>query len=186
MKTVILDRDGVINRNPPDRGYVCNWIDFTFLPNALEAIRDLTQNGYRIFVATNQAGIGRGIFTEQQLTEIHHKMLNEIQDAGGHIDKIYYCPHHPDDGCECRKPQPGMLLRAAREHNFDVSQTFFIGDSITDIQAAQSAGASPILVLTGHGQDSYNRYISSDSTTKTYKPDKIFTNLFTAMRWITH
>ena len=184
MKAVFLDRDGVINRNPPNWGYVCNWSDFTFLPNALEAIRDLTHSGFRIFVATNQAGIGRGIFTEQQLIDIHHKMLNEIEAAGGHIDKIYYCPHHPDAGCECRKPKPGMLLQAAHEHKVDVSKTLFIGDSITDIQAARNAGALPVLVLTGHGRDSYSHYISSDSATKTYKPDKIFTNLYTASRWI--
>ncbi len=184
MKTVILDRDGVINRNPPSWGYVCNWNEFYFLPNALEAIRGLTQKGIRIFIATNQAGIGRGIFTETQLTEIHSKMLIEIEDAGGNIDKIYYCPHHPEAGCECRKPKPGMLLQAAHEHHFDVSTTFFIGDSIRDIQAAQNAGASPILVLTGHGRDSYNHYISSDLNAKKHKPEKIFTNLYTASRWI--
>ena len=184
MKTVFLDRDGVINRNPPDNGYVCNWADFTFIPNALEAIRYLTQNGYHIFLATNQAGIGKGIFTEQQLTEIHLQMRTEIETAGGHIHKIYYCPHHPDAECECRKPKPGMLLRAAHEHNINVSNTFFIGDSITDIQAAHSARVLPILVLTGHGRDSYNRYINSDSTAKTGKPNKIFTNLYTASRWL--
>lgn len=184
MKTIFLDRDGVINRNPPDWGYVCNWTDFTFLPNALEAIRNLTQSGFRIFVATNQAGIGRGIFTEQQLTDIHHKMLNEIENAGGHIDKVYYCPHHPDAECECRKPKPGMLLQAAHEYDVDMSNSYFIGDSITDIQAARNAGASSILVLTGHGRDSYNHYINSDSNDKTHEPDKIFTNLYTASRWI--
>lgn len=185
MKTVILDRDGVINKNPTNWGYVCNWNDFAFLPNALEAIQNLTESGYRIFVATNQAGIGRGIFTEQQLTDIHRQMLSEIKNAGGHIDQIYYCPHHPDAGCECRKPRPGMLLRAAQEHKIDVSETFFIGDSITDIEAARQAGASPILVLTGHGRDSYSHYINSESTTKMHKPEKIFTNLYTASRWIT-
>lgn len=184
MKTVFLDRDGVINKSPADWGYVCNWTEFTFLPNALEAIRNLTESGYRIFIATNQAGVGRGIFTEQQLTDIHHNMLNEVEKVGGHIDKIYYCPHHPEAGCKCRKPKPGMLIQAAREHDIDISKTFFIGDSLKDIQAARNAGALPILVLTGHGRDSYNHYINSDLTTKTYKPDKIFTNLFTASRWI--
>ena len=184
MKTVILDRDGVINKNPPDRGYVCNWNDFTFLPNALEAIRDLTQDGYHIFVATNQAGIGKGIFTKQQLSNIHHQMLEEIEEEGGQIYNIYYCPHHPDAGCECRKPKPGMLLQAAQEHDFEVSNSFFIGDSFTDMQAARSADASPILVLTGHGRKTYEQYINIDSTMNTYKPDKIFTNLYTASRWL--
>ncbi len=184
MKTIFLDRDGVINKNPSDYGYVCNWTDFTFLPNALEAIRDLTHNGFRIIVATNQAGIGKGIYTEQDLTDIHCQMLTEIEETGGYIHKIYYCPHHPDAGCECRKPKPGMLIQAAREHNIDVSKTFYIGDSITDIQAARRADISPILVLTGHGRDSYNHCINSDSTAKTDKPNKIFTNLYTASRWL--
>ena len=140
MKTIFLDRDGVINKNPPNRGYVCSWNDWTFLPNALEAINILTQCGFRILLATNQAGIGKGIFTEKQLADIHQRLLTKICDYGGHIEKIYYCPHHPDDGCPCRKPKPGMLKTAANEYGFDISDTFFIGDSITDISAAQSAG----------------------------------------------
>ena len=184
MKAVILDRDGVINKNPPNRGYVCNWNDFIFLPNALAAIRDLSQNGYRPFIVTNQAGIGRGIFTEQQLLDIHHRMLAEIENAGGQISKIYYCPHAPDAACDCRKPKPGMLLQAALEHNFDVSNTYFIGDSITDLQAARSADATPILVLTGHGRETYKRYVNANPTIRTCLPDKIFTNLWTASRWL--
>ncbi|MDE0315051.1 MAG: D-glycero-beta-D-manno-heptose 1,7-bisphosphate 7-phosphatase [Candidatus Poribacteria bacterium] len=184
MKTVFLDRDGVINKNPPDYGYVRNWREFVFLPNALAAIRDLTHNGYRIIVVTNQAGIGKGIYTEQHLADIHCRMLAEIEEAEGQICKVYYCPHHPEAGCKCRKPEPGMLIQAAREHDIDVSKTYFIGDSITDMQAARSASALPILVLTGHGRDSYNRYSNSDSTTKISKPEKIFTNLYTASRWL--
>lgn len=184
MKTVILDRDGVINKNPPNNGYVCNWSDFIFLPNALEAIHILTQNGYSIIVATNQAGIGKGLYSEKQLSEIHQQMLDVIEEGDGVITKIYYCPHHPDAECECRKPNPGMLLQAAQENKFDVSNTFFIGDSITDIQAAHNAGALPILVLTGHGQKTYEQYINADSTMKHYKPVKIFTSLYSAARWM--
>lgn len=185
MKTVFLDRDGVINRNPPNKGYVLTWAEFVFIPNALQAIRTLTESGYRIIVVTNQAGIGRGIFTERHLMEIHHRMVTEIAQAGGQIDAIYYCPHHPAAGCECRKPKPGMLIRAASEHDIDMSQAYVIGDSITDIEAARSAGASPILVLTGHGRDTYRCYICSAPAATTRKPDKIFTNLYAAARWLT-
>ncbi len=184
MKTIFLDRDGVINENPPNRGYVCNWNGFSFLPNALQAINILTVSGFRIFLITNQAGIGKGIFTVQQLSDIHQRMLKEMNRNGGEIAKIYYCPHHPDDGCPCRKPKPGMLKNAANEYGFDISDTFFIGDSMSDIIAAQSAGASPILVLTGHGRDTYNCYIKSNSNNKTRMPDKIFTNLYSASRWL--
>ncbi len=184
MKIIFLDRDGVINENPPNGGYVCSWNDFAFLPNALEAIYTLTQCGYCIFIVTNQAGIGKGIFTEKQLLDIHKRMLAKINSYGGDIEKIYYCPHHPQNGCQCRKPKPGMLLAAADEHGFDVTNSFFVGDSITDMAAAQSAGATPILVLTGHGRDSYNYYMKSDSNAKTRIPAKIFTNLYTASRWL--
>lgn len=184
MKTIFLDRDGVININPPDNGYVCKWSDFNFIPNALEAIQILTQYGYQIIVVTNQAGIGKGLYNEKQLADIHGRMLDSIVEFGGSIQSIYYCPHSPNAGCECRKPKPGMLIQAAREHNIDISNTHFIGDSLTDIQAAHSAGLSPILVLTGHGHDTYNYYIRSNVMAKTDIPEKIFTNLFTASRWL--
>ena len=184
MKTVILDRDGVINKNPPNNGYVCSWKDFTFLSNSQKAIKKLTDYGYDIFIATNQAGIGRGLFSEQQLAEIHRQMLIEIEKTGGKIKKIYFCPHHPKENCVCRKPKPGMLMRASQEYKFNISETIFIGDSISDIQAAHCAGASPILVLTGHGYNSYQHYMNPNLTDKSHKPDRIFTNLYTMSHWI--
>ena len=184
MKTIILDRDGVINKNPPNYGYVTSWKEFTFLPNALEAIINLTKYGFRIFVATNQAGIGKSIFTQKQLSIIHQQMLSEINNRGGHIENIYYCPHLPEDRCPCRKPNPGMLLSASLENNFEIADAYFIGDSISDIQAAHNAGVSPILVLTGHGRDSLSYYTRSDSDRKIRMPDNIFTNLFSASRWL--
>lgn len=184
MKTVFLDRDGVINDNRINKGYIRNWSDLTFLSNALEAICNLSQNGFSIYIVTNQSGIGRGIFTEKQLSEIHARMIEQIECADGHIEKIYYCPHHPDDGCECRKPKPGLLYQAANENNIDLSKTHFIGDSTTDIDAAAAAGAIPILVLTGHGQRSYQAYNKQEYTKDTTKPLKIFTNLYTASQWL--
>ena len=188
MKIVFLDRDGVINRNPPNMGYVRNWSEFSFIPNARKAIRELTQNGYRIIVVTNQAGIGRGLFSEEDLTDIHARMVSEIAAAGGRIDAIYYCPHHPDAGCACRKPKPGMLIRAGREHNIELSSAYLIGDSITDIEAGQRAGTRALLVLTGLGQKSYHHYINTKpcggADQNGHRPEKIFTNLYTATRWL--
>lgn len=188
MKTVFLDRDGVINRNTPNLGYVQKWSDFSFIPNARSAIQKLTQSGYRIFVITNQSGIGRGLYSEDTLRDIHCRMLAEITEAGGKIDAVYYCPHHPDAGCECRKPKPGMLKRAAQEHNIDLSSAYFIGDFTTDIQAGRRAGTTTCLVLTGLGRECYHNYISAKYNRRVdregYRPDKIFTNLYAATRWL--
>ena len=188
MRTVFLDRDGVINRNPPNMGYVQSWSEFSFIPNARKAIRELTQNGYRIIVVTNQAGIGRGLFTEENLTDIHARMVSEIVETGGRIDAIYYCPHHPNAGCECRKPKPGMLTRAVREHNIELSSAYLIGDSTTDIEAGQRVGTQTLLVLTGLGQESYHHYIKTKPCGRAdkngHRPEKIFTNLYTATRWL--
>ena len=183
MKTVFLDRDGVINRNPPNKGYVRKWTEFAFIPNARKAIRELTESGYRIIVITNQSGIGRGLYSEEDLADIHSRMIAEIEKTGGTIDAVYYCPHHPDAGCECRKPKPGMLIRAAREHNIELSKAYFIGDVPTDIEAGQRAGATTFLVLTGLGQESYYHYIRRTDQNG-YCPEKIFTNLYAATRWL--
>jgi histidinol-phosphate phosphatase family protein len=188
MKTIFLDRDGVINRNPPNKGYVRKWAEFTFIPNARKAIRELTESGYRIIVITNQAGIGRGLYSEQSLADIHSRMVDEISKTGGTIDAVYYCPHHPDAGCECRKPKPGMLIRAAREHNIELSNAYLIGDVPTDIEAGQRVGTTTLLVLTGLGQESYSHYINTKPCRRAdkngHRPDKIFTNLYTATRWL--
>ncbi len=188
MKTVFLDRDGVINRNPPNMGYVRRWTEFSFIPNSRRAIRELTQDGYRIFVITNQAGIGRGLYSEESLKDIHCRMVTDITEAGGAIEAVYYCPHHPDAGCECRKPKPGMLKRAAQEHNVNLSSAYFIGDTTTDIQAGKRAGTMTFLVLTGLGGGSYHDYINAEGhqrgNREECRPDKIFTNLYTATRWL--
>lgn len=188
MKTVFLDRDGVINRNPPNMGYVRNWTEFSFIPNARSAIQKLTQSGYRLFVITNQSGVGRGLYSEEDVRDIHSRMTAQIAEAGGRIDAVYYCPHRPDAGCECRKPKPGMLQRAAQEHNIDLSRAYFIGDVLTDIQAGKRAGTATFLVLTGLGQESYHDYINAKhgryGNKEEYCPDKIFTNLYAATRWL--
>ncbi len=184
MKTVFLDRDGVINENYLNKGYVCNWSDFIFLNNSLEAITILSQNRFNLYIATNQSGIGRGFFTEKQLSETHARMIEAIQCAGGQIEKIYYCPHHPDDGCLCRKPNPGLLHQAVKDNSVNLAESYFIGDSSTDIEAAVAAGVIPILVLTGHGYKTYKGYDNGDNSNALMRPLKVFTNLYTASKWL--
>lgn len=139
-KTVILDRDGVLNRRPPRASYVRNRQEFQWLPGALEALRMLNDAGYRVVVVSNQAGIARGAMTEADLGEIHEAMTADVAAAGGKIEAIYHCPHDWNAGCECRKPAPGMLFQAQRDLTLDLSRTFFVGDDDRDGEAAERAG----------------------------------------------
>jgi len=139
-KTIILDRDGVLNTRMPKACYVKSWADWTWLPGAREALGLLGRAGYRILVITNQAGIARGEMTEDDLAEIHRHMRQEAEATGGPIEAIYHCPHGWDEGCSCRKPKPGMLFAAQREFHLDLSRVTFIGDDERDGQAAEAAG----------------------------------------------
>src|ERR1700730_5302138 len=138
VSTIFLDRDGVINENRPD--YVKSWSEFCFLAGAKEAIVTLTRAGHRIIVCTNQAGIARGKVSRETVEEIHRHMVAELAKEGGRIEQVYYCPHGKDENCLCRKPRPGMLLRARDELGVDLSDAVFIGDSMTDVRAGLSAG----------------------------------------------
>ncbi len=149
-RVVMLDRDGVINFDSPE--YIKGPDEWIPIPGSIEAIAMLTRAGYRVYVATNQAGIGRGKLTEGTLSMIHDKMEGAIRTAGGALAGIVYCPHHPDDGCDCRKPKPGMLLEIGRAAGIkEWDRLAFVGDSLTDVLAARSAGCQPVLVLTGNG-----------------------------------
>lgn len=149
MTTIFLDRDGVINENRSD--YVKSWEEFRFLPGSREAIAKLTQAGHRIVVCTNQAGIAKGTIPVETVEDIHRLMLAGIAEYGGKIEKVYYCPHNKDERCACRKPRPGMLLRARDELSLDLSDAIFIGDSMTDVRAGLAIGLQCMLVLTGLG-----------------------------------
>jgi D-glycero-D-manno-heptose 1,7-bisphosphate phosphatase len=146
---ILLDRDGVLNRKPPRGCYVQAPDEFEWLPGALRALRLLNAGGYRVIVVSNQAGIGRGMLSEDAVLRIHERMVAEASRAGGQIDAVYYCPHDWDEGCECRKPSPGLLFRAQREHSLNLSRTFFVGDDERDAQAADAAGCPSILVSDG-------------------------------------
>jgi len=149
MKLVILDRDGTINHDSED--YIKSPAEWTPIPGSLEAIARLIQADYRVVVATNQSGIGRGLFDTKALFAIHDKLQRALSQAGGRIDAFFFCPHKADDNCRCRKPQPGMLLEVARRFNVSLEDVFMVGDSRKDLEAAAAAGARPVLVLTGNG-----------------------------------
>src|SRR5436309_12090602 len=155
MSTIFLDRDGVINENQSN--YVKSWSEFRFLPGSLEAIAKLARAGHRIVVCTNQAGVARGSLTVETVEEIHRQMVDAIAEAGGVIEKVYYCPHAKDENCPCRKPRPGMLLRARDELGLDMSDAVFIGDAISDVRAGLAAGIRSILVLTGLGMEQFRK-----------------------------
>lgn len=143
---VILDRDGVLNVKPPRANYVRNWSEFKWTPDAKEILYQLNEANFRVIIVSNQAGINRGAMTENDLQQIHLRMVAEAEQAGGHIDAIYFCPHDWDEGCECRKPKPGMLFQAQHDFNLDLSRTLFIGDDERDAQAADAAGCLAALV----------------------------------------
>lgn len=147
---LFLDRDGVLNVNRPD--HVKGWEEFEFLPGVLVALRSLARLPVPIIVVTNQAIVNRGRITAAKLADIHALMLAAVAAAGGRIDAIYACPHRPDEGCDCRKPRPGMLLQAAREWSLDLPRSVFVGDALTDLEAALAAGAQPVHVASGQGR----------------------------------
>lgn len=151
QKAIFIDRDGVINKKMPDGDYVKSWEEFEFIPGTIEALRRLAEAGYALFVVTNQRGIARGLMTHAHLERIHANMRTELARHGVYLAGIYYCPHDYDDNCDCRKPKPGLLLRAAKENNLNLSDAILIGDSEKDIQAGSAAGCKTILL--GGGKD---------------------------------
>lgn len=171
QKAVFIDRDGTLNDDP---GYIDRPEKIVLFPSVAKAIRRLNEAGRKVVVVTNQSGVARGLFEETTLQGIHAHLVELIGAAGGVIDAVYYCPHYPMDGeaksrvesryqrdCECRKPKPGMLIRAARDLNLDLEASVVIGDRYLDIQMAHAVGARGILVLTGYGQRELDRDASS-------------------------
>jgi D-glycero-D-manno-heptose 1,7-bisphosphate phosphatase len=149
---IFLDRDGVIIENRPD--YVRNWSEAKFISGVLPALARLNNTPYRIVIVTNQAGIGRGIISRLVVEDIHARLIQEIIKSNGRIDGVYICPHKPEDGCSCRKPQPGLILQAAQDLEIDLGRSMMIGDNLSDVQAGLAAGIGRIaLVRTGLGKD---------------------------------
>ncbi|MDP2751241.1 MAG: D-glycero-beta-D-manno-heptose 1,7-bisphosphate 7-phosphatase [Rhodocyclaceae bacterium] len=149
-KLIILDRDGVINHDSDQ--YIKSPDEWRPIPGSLEAIARLTQWGYRIVVATNQSGIGQGLFEMDTLNAIHEKMIKAASQMGGRIEAVFFCPHINGDECACRKPKPGMFEEIATRYNMNLTGVPAVGDSLRDLLAAREAGAKPMLVLTGKGR----------------------------------
>ena len=183
-RAVFLDRDGTLNE---EVGHITRPEALRLLPNAARAIRLLAQHDYRLIVITNQSGIARGLLTEQDLSQINLKLQSELASEGAFIEAIYYCPHHPEGeveiyrrDCDCRKPEPGMLFRAASDLSICLEESFVIGDRYYDIEMAQAAGARGILVLTGHGKiETEDPDFSSRA-----QPSFIATDVLEASEWI--
>lgn len=159
-KLIVLDRDGVINQDSDT--FVKSPEEWVAIPGSLEAISRLCREDYQVVVVTNQSGISRGYYSVNTLNRIHQKMLDELHHFGGEISALFFCPHSDTDDCECRKPKPGMLLELGRRLKCDLNEVYAVGDSLRDIQAAQSAGAKPILVETGKGSRTLKKLESDD------------------------
>lgn len=159
---VLLDRDGVINWNRPD--YVKSWEEFTFLDGALVALRALATSPFRVAVVTNQSAINRNLVSRQTVEGIHSRMVEEIKRAGGRVDRVLYCPHRPDEGCDCRKPRTGLVFQAQSELGLDLARSYLVGDSMEDVEAARASGCFPILVRTGRGEAAARELASARAT----------------------
>jgi D-glycero-D-manno-heptose 1,7-bisphosphate phosphatase len=176
MKICILDRDGVINHDSDE--FIKSPAEWIPIPGSLEAIAKLNHAGYRVFVVTNQSGLGRGYFTIETLNEIHHKMLDALQKSGGKIEAILFCPHSPSDNCDCRKPKNGLLLEIAERIQQPLDHSYLVGDSLRDVLSAWSVNAKPILVKTGKGEKTLKEHKNELGETP------IFDNLEQAVDWI--
>ncbi|MDP0561551.1 MAG: D-glycero-beta-D-manno-heptose 1,7-bisphosphate 7-phosphatase [Candidatus Endonucleobacter sp. (ex Gigantidas childressi)] len=177
-KLIILDRDGVINKDSDS--YIRSSKEWIPIPGSIEAISQLSRAGYLIAIATNQAGIARGYFTEKNLNSMHQKMVTLVAECGGKINTIRFCPHHPNENCLCRKPKPGMPTRILKDLNILPENSWFVGDALTDIQAGKSAGCKTVLVKTGRGEKTFKQ---QEGLTNTLVYDNLFTfceNILTA------
>jgi D-glycero-D-manno-heptose 1,7-bisphosphate phosphatase len=183
-QAIFLDRDGTICE---EVGYVNHVSRCRLLPRSIEAIRLINRAGYLSVVTTNQAGVARGYFSESLVGEVHARLLSLVAQGGARLDALYYCPHHPSEGrppyrmeCDCRKPRPGMILRAAAEHGIDLRHSFAIGDGLPDIGAAAAAGVPSIQVLTGYGRG----LMEHQPERYTLRPMHTAEDLLDAVLWI--
>ncbi len=176
-RAVFLDRDGVINKRPAPHCYVTSPKELTILPNAAEAIRLLKAHGFLTIVVTNQAGVRRGVMRLEELEVVHRALRQELARRGAALDAVYCCPHAPSDDCDCRKPKDGLLRRAAREMGVDLSRSFMVGDSFSDVLAGHRAGCVTILVGSADASDSPQKQNAGEAV-----PDYVATDLRQAAR----
>lgn len=177
-KVVFLDRDGVINYDSPD--FIKSLAEFKFIPGSVEAIRDLTLNGFTSIVISNQSGLARKIISPGKLDDIHEVMKNAIASEDGKITDIFFCPHLPDEGCACRKPEPELIFQAQRKYDIELARAVMVGDRPKDIECARNAGCGlAVLVKSGNDRDAENVL-----KTKQIIPDHVADNLHEAVKWI--
>ena len=166
-RLVILDRDGVINHDSDD--FVKTPDEWLPIDGSIEAIAKLSSAGFTVAVATNQSGIGRKIIDRPTLETMHDKLRSLVKNAGGHVDRIVYCPHHPDDGCDCRKPAPGLYEQLSRKYAMPLDGVPVIGDSERDLEAARAVNGRPILVLTGKGNKTHADILERGESVETFE-----------------
>ena len=183
-RAIFMDRDGTICE---EVGYVNHLSRSRLLPHSAEAIRLVNGAGFLAIVATNQSGVARGLFDEDLVNAVHRQLAERVESSGGRLDAIYYCPHHPREGsppyrqdCDCRKPKPGMLLRAAQEHGIDLARSYMIGDSLVDLAAGGAAGSGVVHVLTGDGRGLFDH----QRDRFTVPPLHTAEDLLAGVRWI--
>ena len=145
MRTVFLDRDGVINRDSPH--YIKSWEEFEFFPRSLEALRLLKTNGFDVIVITNQSAVGRGMLTNDRLLRIHKRMVEVVESNGGEIKDVFFCPHIPKDNCECRKPKSGLIHQAQQKYKIDLDKSVMIGDKMSDLICGINAGCGRVILV---------------------------------------
>lgn len=180
MRFLLIDRDGVINKDPGGRtehSYVTKWSEFEFIPEALTALKKLNKEGINVILISNQAGVNKGLFSRKDLDDVTSRMIKEINKSGGKIEEVYYCVHKNEDNCDCKKPKPGLLERAAAKYQIELNKTYFVGDSEVDVIAGRRAGCKTIFVMSGK---------TSREEMKKWreKPDHIFKNLLEAVDWM--
>jgi D-glycero-D-manno-heptose 1,7-bisphosphate phosphatase len=177
-KNIFLDRDGVINRDSPN--YIKHRSEFEFLPGSLEALKLLKEKGFAVIVITNQSAINRKLMPLSELEAIHALMKETVQKSGGEIRDIFFCPHTPEEACDCRKPEPGLIYQARDKYNIELSDACMIGDSAKDVQCARNAGCGrAVLVRTGNG-NAAEKLLAG----KKIAPDYIAENLYEAVVWM--
>jgi len=177
MKVVFLDRDGVINEYPGDRNYVTCWDEFRFIPNSIEAIKLFKKHNYKVFVASNQAGVAKGLYSKKELDYITDNMLENIRGRGADLDGVYYCMHRDEDNCGCRKPKPGLFIKALGTLEGKPDVCFVIGDSFRDMKAARAAGCRTVLVFSGKEK-------LENRGNWEFEPDYVFGGLLEAARYL--
>ncbi|MGB8656408.1 MAG: HAD family hydrolase [Candidatus Zixiibacteriota bacterium] len=177
-KTAFLDRDGTIIE---EKDFIKTPDQIEFIPGSVDAVKILRDLGYKIIVISNQSGVGRGILTEQMVRRVNESFLVRLREEDAPADGLYFCPHNPEDGCDCRKPTTGMIKKAVLEHKLNLRDAVVIGDKLTDVELGKNIGAKTILVLTGYGKKELDKLVDM---VPSRKPDFVAANLLDAARWL--